>query len=84
MFVAFSCTFAPLSFYFTRAFQGDALMALGSLAGIYYFWIWTEEDKPWALALSALGTASAALFKPPSLMPASRYSISPIANSALI
>ena len=67
IFAAFFYTVAPLSFYFTRAFHGDALMALGSLAGVYYFWIWAEEDKPWALALSALGVASAALFKPPSL-----------------
>ena len=60
-------SFSPLVFYFTRAFQGDPLMALGSLAAVHFFWVWTEERRPAALVISALGLTSAALFKPPSL-----------------
>ena len=63
----FFYSFAPLSFYFTRAFQGDALMALGSLAAVHYFWVWTEKKRLFPLVISALGLASAALFKPASL-----------------
>lgn len=57
----------PLSLVYTSGFQPDALMALGSLAGIYFFWIWTEENRWTALALSALGIALAILIKPTSL-----------------
>ncbi len=60
-------TAVPLAFYQTRAFQPDALLALGSLAGVYYFWVWTEQPRWRFLALSALGTAVAVLIKPPSL-----------------
>lgn len=60
-------TFVPLSFYQTRAFQPDALLALGSLAGIHYFWLWTESSRWKHLLVSALGVAIAALIKPPSL-----------------
>lgn len=67
LFAVFFYSFIPLSFYFTRAFQGDVLVALGSLAGVYYFWVWAEENSWGALALSALGIAVATLIKPPSL-----------------
>lgn len=60
-------TFVPLSFYQTRAFQPDALLALGSLTGIHYFWLWTESSRWRHLLLSALGVSLAALIKPPSL-----------------
>ena len=60
-------SFSPLVFYFTRSFQGDPLMALGSLAAVHFFWVWTEERRAAALVISALGLTSAALFKPPSL-----------------
>ncbi len=60
-------TALPLAFYQTRAFQPDALLALGSLAGVYYFWVWTDDPRWRFLALSALGTAVAVLIKPPSL-----------------
>ncbi len=60
-------TVVPLAFFQTRAFQPDALLALGSLAGVYYFWSWTDEPRWRFLALSALGTAVAVLIKPPSL-----------------
>jgi len=57
----------PLSLVYTSGLQPDALMALGSLAGIYFFWIWTEENRWTALALSTLGIALAILIKPTSL-----------------
>ncbi len=60
-------TVVPLAFFQTRAFQPDALLALGSLAGVHYFWVWTDDPRWRFLALSALGTAVAVLIKPPSL-----------------
>jgi hypothetical protein len=60
-------SFSPLVFYFTRAFQGDPLMALGSLAAVHFFWVWSEEGRPADLVISALGLTTAVLFKPPNL-----------------
>lgn len=60
-------SFVPLSVYQTRAFQPDALLALGSIAGVYYFWRWTEEGGGRFFLLSAAGVAVAALIKPPGL-----------------
>jgi hypothetical protein len=54
----------PLSFIYTRTFQPDALGALGSLAGIYFFFRWTQEERKTHLALSAAGTCVAILIKP--------------------
>jgi 4-amino-4-deoxy-L-arabinose transferase-like glycosyltransferase len=67
LFAVFFYSFAPLSVYFTRAFQPDALLALASLVAIYYFWVWTEEQRLWTLVLSAVGFSLAVLIKPPSL-----------------
>lgn len=60
-------TVAPLCFFYTRVFQPDALTALCSLAGVYYFWIWTEDGNKAALALSVAGVCLAVLLKPNSL-----------------
>ena len=54
----------PLSFVFTRTFQPDALLSLASLAGVYYFWRWTEEGSTARLAASGLGICAAILIKP--------------------
>jgi hypothetical protein len=58
---------ATVVWYYTRSFQPDALLALGSLAGLYYFWVWSEEGGLPALALSAAGVAVATLIKPTNL-----------------
>jgi hypothetical protein len=63
----FFYSFVPLSFLFTRRFYSDPLMALGSLAGVYYFWVWTEKGRWPPLALSALAVCVAVLIKPISL-----------------
>ncbi len=60
-------SFLPLSYFFTRDIQADALAALGTLAGIYFFWTWTEGERWPLLVLSALGTALAVLIKPSNL-----------------
>lgn len=57
----------PLSYFFTRTIQPDALASLASLTGITFFWRWTRFRQLWALALSALGIAIAVLIKPSNL-----------------
>jgi 4-amino-4-deoxy-L-arabinose transferase-like glycosyltransferase len=60
-------TVLPISYFFTRDIQGDALASLGTIAGVYFFWAWTTGGR-WAdFALSALGTAVAVLIKPSNL-----------------
>ena len=60
----FFYSFVPLSIFGMRSFQPDAMMSLGCVAAVYYFWIWTEEGKPGAWVLSALGMCLAVLIKP--------------------
>jgi hypothetical protein len=60
-------SFVPLSVGFTRTIQPEPLMALGTIVGIYYFWVWCEDEWRPAIWLSALGIALAALLKPFSL-----------------
>ncbi len=67
LFAAFFYSAVPLSFGFTRTFQPDALMAFGSLVGIYYFWAWTEENRWAELWCSGLGVCLATLIKPSNL-----------------
>jgi 4-amino-4-deoxy-L-arabinose transferase-like glycosyltransferase len=55
---------APLSVYFTRSLQPDALMCLASLAGLYFFLRWTEGSRLRDLVLSGLGVTLAILIKP--------------------
>src|SRR5215471_20032037 len=50
----FFYSFVPLTFYFTRTFQPDALMAFFSLVGVYYFWIWTEQGRRTSIVISGL------------------------------
>ena len=58
---------ATIAYYYTRSFQPDATAALGSLAGLHYFWRWTEERRPWTLLLAAAGVGVAILIKPTNL-----------------
>ena len=64
--VAFYC-FMPLSMIYSRSFQPDAIMALGSLAAIAFFCRWLDDRRTWALIASALGLSVAVLVKPHSL-----------------
>jgi hypothetical protein len=57
----------PLTFYHTRTFQPSAMLSLGSIAAVYFFWAWTEDERWWQLGLAWLGVTIAALIKPPSL-----------------
>lgn len=57
----------PLGYMYTLTYQPDALMALGSLAGVYGFWVWTEDESRGALVGSAAATLLAVLVKPTSL-----------------
>jgi hypothetical protein len=67
LFSVFFYSFVPLSVVFTRSFQPDALMALSSLAGVYYFSRWMEEERWTSLLISALGISLAILIKPMNL-----------------
>lgn len=64
LFAAGFYSILPLSFSVSHNFQPDTFMVLCTLAGIYYFWIWTEEGRLPALAISAAATAIAAMIKP--------------------
>lgn len=57
----------PLSFFYTRSFWNDVLLSLCSIAGVYFFLIWTDELRIRYLLLSLLGICIAVLVKPPSL-----------------
>lgn len=60
-------TVAPLSYMYTLTFQPDALMALASLAAVYWFWLWTETDRRYLLVLSGAALFVAVGIKPMSL-----------------
>jgi hypothetical protein len=57
-------SFLPLSFFVSRSFQPDTLMMLCSVAGIYYFLMWIEQDNWKSLLLSVICLAIAVLIKP--------------------
>ena len=57
----------PFTLYHTRTVQPDPLLALGSIAGVYYFWSWTESGRWRDLAVAWAGVTIAVLIKPPSL-----------------
>lgn len=57
-------SFLPLSYSVSHNFQPDTFMVLCTLAGIYYFWMWTEEERFKWLAISVLGMAMAVIIKP--------------------
>ncbi len=63
----FFYSFTSTSFYFTRTFQPDPLMAFCQLASVYSFLVWTEEGRPRSLVLSTVALALAAALKPISL-----------------
>lgn len=63
----FLYTFAPLSLFFTRTIQPDALAALCTLAGIYCFWLWTENERWFDFVLAAVAVSMAVLIKPANL-----------------
>ena len=67
LFTAFFYSIAPLTVFSTHSFQPDALMSVCSLAAIYYFLDWTENQRTRNLVLSALGFSLAVLIKPLSL-----------------
>lgn len=57
-------SFLPLSYSVSHNFQPDTLMVLCTLAGIYYFYRWTEDSRWNSLAVSLAGLAIAVLIKP--------------------
>ena len=57
-------SFLPLSYSVSHNFQPDTLLVLCTLAGLYYFWMWTEEGRLKWLAISVLGLTIAVLIKP--------------------
>ena len=67
LFAALFYSLLPFTLFHTRTVQPDAMLALGSIAGIYYFWTWTEDEHWWRLGLAWAGVTLAALIKPPSL-----------------
>ncbi len=57
-------SFLPLSYSVSHNFQPDTFLSLCTLAGLYYFWVWTEEGRWKWLAISAFGLMIAILIKP--------------------
>jgi hypothetical protein len=57
-------SFAPLSWILSHNIQPDSLMVLGSMAAVYFFLVWTEQEKLRDLLLAALGLSIAVLIKP--------------------
>jgi 4-amino-4-deoxy-L-arabinose transferase-like glycosyltransferase len=64
LFTAGFYSFLPLSYSVSHNFQPDTFMVLATIAGIYYFWMWTEDGRSRWLAISVLGLAMAVLIKP--------------------
>ncbi len=64
LFAAGFYSILPLAYFVSHTFQPDTFMVLCTLAGIYYFWMWTEEGSLKWLAVSALAIAISALIKP--------------------
>jgi len=62
--VVFFYSVVPLTAFFNRSFQPDTLMCLGTLAGIYFFWLYTENNRLFHLILSGAGVSLALLIKP--------------------
>ena len=60
----FFYTVVPLSVFFTRTLQGDALMCLGSLTAVFFFLRWTDQSRLSDLVLSGLGASLAIAIKP--------------------
>jgi 4-amino-4-deoxy-L-arabinose transferase-like glycosyltransferase len=60
-------SFLPLSFYFFRSFQPEALASLCTVGGLYFFVRATEEGKLAFWLSSALGIAIACAIKPTNL-----------------
>jgi len=60
----FFYTVVPLSVFFTHTFQGDALMCLGALTGVYFFQRWTDSSRVADLVVSGLGVSLAISIKP--------------------
>jgi 4-amino-4-deoxy-L-arabinose transferase-like glycosyltransferase len=57
----------PLNVFFSRAFMPESAMLACSVAGIYYFNRWTEDESIRSLGLSALFVSLASLLKLPAL-----------------
>jgi hypothetical protein len=57
-------SFLPLSYTVSHNFQPDTLLVLCTLAGLYYFWRWTEDGAWKWLAISAFSLMLAVLIKP--------------------
>jgi 4-amino-4-deoxy-L-arabinose transferase-like glycosyltransferase len=57
-------SFLPLSFSVSHNFQPDTLLSLCTLAGLYYFWRWTEEERWGWLLISSIALMIAVLIKP--------------------
>lgn len=58
----------PLSWFFNRSIQPDAMAATTSLAAIHFFARWSRALGPWNLVLSGLALLVALLVKPTNLV----------------
>ena len=58
---------SPLNMHFSRAFMPTSTLVFFSIASIYYFSRWVDEDRAYFFLASLTATALAVLLKPPSL-----------------
>ena len=67
VFALFFYGVAPLGVYYGRSFQPDAMNMFLAMSGVLCFLWWSEDEQRWALWLSAVLIALAALTKPVNL-----------------
>lgn len=64
---AFIYSILPLNIYFARAFMPESFMLMCSVYGIYFYTLWTDDDKWKSFFLSSLFIMLAVLVKLPEL-----------------
>ncbi len=64
---AFFLSILPLAAFYGRAIMPESLMLMSTVAGLYFFSAWLDNEKKACFILSAIFAANACLLKPTSL-----------------
>ncbi|MBF0352668.1 MAG: glycosyltransferase family 39 protein [SAR324 cluster bacterium] len=56
--------FSPLNWFYQRAVMGDTSMVTGMIWGLYFFYLWLEQQQKKYLFYALLWTMATGLFKP--------------------